>query len=272
MSASAQSHMLSPAVSADKATILDVSNVNVWFDGIGALRDVSFKVNAGEICGLIGPNGAGKTTLFNCINGLVPISGGQICFRGQSLQDVPTYQIVNLGISRTFQNIGLYGELSVLENVQLGGHSVSSGGFFSTALRMPWVRREEQDLRTQALKCLNEVGLADIAAQQTGILPYGTLKRIEIARALMSSPQLLMLDEPAGGLSHGEVAELGDLIRRLRRERQLTLLLVEHHMRLVMELCTHVGVLSQGAVLADGAPNDVQNNADVAAVYFGSSA
>lgn len=251
---------------------LDVKNVSVRFGGIAALRDVSFRVHTQEICGLIGPNGAGKTTLFNCINGLVPIDSGDICVAGQSLSQIPPRDVVYLGVSRTFQNLGLYGDLSVLQNVLLGGHSTSKAGFMAISFRLPSARREEQRLRDEALACLAEVGLAHLAHEKAANLPYGSLKRVEIARALMSSPKLLMLDEPAGGLSHGEVEELGEMIRRLRADRGLTVLLVEHHMRMVMDLCTHVVVMSQGTVLADGTPQAVQRNEEVASVYFGSAA
>ncbi|WJR77911.1 ABC transporter ATP-binding protein [Bradyrhizobium sp. NP1] len=264
-------HSSNNAAGAAKA-LLEVSEVSVSFGGIAALRGVSFVVRAQEICGLIGPNGAGKTTLFNCVNGLIPVDGGDIRVDGRSLGEIPPREVVYLGVSRTFQNVGLYGDLSVLQNVQLGGHSMSSAGFLATSLRLASARKEEARLRAEALARLAEVGLAHLADVQASSLPYGSLKRVEIARALMSSPKLLMLDEPAGGLSHGEVDELGEMLRRLRAERGLTILLVEHHMRMVMDLCTHVVVMSQGAVLADGTPQEVQKNEEVAAVYFGSAA
>ncbi len=253
------------------AALLQVSGVDVSFGGIQALKNASFKVEADEICGLIGPNGAGKTTLFNTVSGLVPIHAGQIEFLGQRIDTLAPHRIIGTGISRTFQNVGLYPDMSVLQNVQLGGHFGSRAGFLATAARLPWARREERSLREKALRHLEEIGLQDIALRRTGDLPYGTLKRVEIARALMSSPRLLMLDEPAGGLSHGEVEELGGTLRRLRRERGLTLLIVEHHMRMVMEICTHVVVLSQGAIIADGTPQEVQADDNVIAVYLGAA-
>ena len=251
---------------------LKVTGVGVNFGGIQALRNASFEVAPDEICGLIGPNGAGKTTLFNTVSGLVPIATGSIHFQGRRIDTLAPHRIIGTGISRTFQNVGLYPDMTVLQNVQLGGHFGSRAGFFATAMHLPGARREEAALRERALRHLADIGLADIAGRRTGDLPYGTLKRIEIARALMTSPRLLMLDEPAGGLSHGEVDELGKMLRRLRAESGVTLLIVEHHMRLVMALCTHVVVLSQGMIIADGTPQQVQADKDVIAVYLGAPA
>ncbi len=252
--------------------ILQVTDVGVNFGGIKALKNASFQVQQDEICGLIGPNGAGKTTLFNTVSGLVPIDTGQIHFQGRRIDNMAPHRIISTGICRTFQNVGLYPDMTVLQNVQLGGHYGSQAGFLATALGLPRARREERELRDRAMKHLADIGLESFAQRRTGDLPYGTLKRIEIARALMSSPKLLMLDEPAGGLSHGEVSELGAMLRRLRTESGMTLLVVEHHMRLVMELCTHVVVLSQGMIIADGTPEQVQANEDVIAVYLGAPA
>jgi branched-chain amino acid transport system ATP-binding protein len=252
--------------------LLEASDLRVRFGGVAALAGASFAVAEGEICGLIGPNGAGKTTLFNCISGLTAIDDGRLSFAGERIDGAPAHAIVRKGISRTFQNLGLYPEMSVIENVLLGGYSTGKGGFVAAALRWPRLRRDERRMRDLALAALRDVGLVHLAEQQTGSLPYGTMKRIELARALMSRPRLLLLDEPAGGLAHGEVEEFAALIRDLRRRYRLTILLIEHHMRFVMELCDHVVVLHLGATLADGRPEQVKRDPHVIAAYLGAAA
>jgi branched-chain amino acid transport system ATP-binding protein len=248
--------------------LLVVRDVEMHFGGVRALRGASLDIAEGQICGLIGPNGAGKTTLFNCISGLYRPQSGEIRYGGQSLLGKRTHEIVHLGIARTFQNLGLYPGLTVLENVQLGGQAVDSQGFFGPVARYRANRAREGALRDAALAHLDRLGLSNIAHRVAAGLPFGTLKRIELARALMSRPKLLMLDEPAGGLTHGEVDELAQLIRALRDEFSMTVLLVEHHMKMVMTYCRQVVVLNLGTTLASGTPAEVQANPEVAAAYL----
>jgi branched-chain amino acid transport system ATP-binding protein len=252
--------------------LLRVENVSVRFGGVRALDDVSCQVNVGEICGLIGPNGAGKTTLFNCITRLYAVAAGSISFFGQRIDTVPAREIVSLGIARTFQNVGIYPDMTVMENVALGAHHLHGARFFETVVR-PWISdAREREMTESCRAILRTLNLDTVEQEPTGNLPYGTLKRVEIARALAAKPRLLLLDEPAAGLNHSERIEFGELIKRIRDEFELTVLLVEHQMGLVMGLCGRLLVLHLGQLLAEGAPREISANPAVVTAYLGEAA
>jgi len=236
--------------------LLSIENLTRRFGGIVALDDVSFTVEPGEIVGLIGPNGAGKTTAFNVISRLYKANAGRVVFDGADLLRVSPHRVVRVGIARTFQNLALFAQMTVLENVLVGADT-----------RFGWFR--EREGARVAREVLADVGLAHLESAPAAGLPYGTLKRIELARALVSRPKLLLLDEPAGGLSHEELEELAAQVRRLRTEYGLTILLVEHHMNLVMGISDTVHVLDFGRMIASGKPPDVRANPAVIEAYLG---
>ncbi len=249
--------------------LLELRNVSKRFGGLVAVDDVSFDVEEGKIVGLIGPNGAGKTTVFNLISRIYDPDGGSIRFQGRDLLRLAPHQVLEAGIARTFQNVELFRSLSVLDNVMVAASCRLRVSVVEALLRPPWVGRKEQEARQRAMEVLALLGLERMAALPAGSLPFAIQKKVEMARALVAQPRLLLLDEPASGLNHEELMALGETIRAICKQMGVTTLVVEHHMSLVMGISDHVVVLNFGRKIAEGPPQEIARNPAVIEAYLG---
>jgi branched-chain amino acid transport system ATP-binding protein len=252
-------------------SLLQVQDISVRFGGIVALDGLSFDIDEGQICGLIGPNGAGKTTMFNVVSRIYQPSSGSLVYRGENLLDVPAHGIARRGIARTFQNLALFPTMTLLENVMVGAHARGHVGFARAVFRIG-AAKENRETRERAGELLTQLGLGPLMFRPAAGLPFGTLKRLEIARALAAQPDFLLMDEPASGLTHGEVDELGETIVRIRDQFRLTVLLVEHHMSMVMSVSDKVVAMEFGRKIAEGTPAEVQADDAVITAYLGTTA
>jgi branched-chain amino acid transport system ATP-binding protein len=248
--------------------MLRLTDIGKRFGGLTALEGISFSVTQGSITGIIGPNGAGKTTLFNVATGIYPPSQGAVLLQGKDISLLPPERRARLGLVRTFQNIELFGKMTVLENVMIGLHTQSKSGIFSCAFRMPWQMSEERRVREKAKEWLEFAGIPELANVEAGTLSFGKGRLLEIARAMALEPKLLLMDEPAAGLNSTETAELAELIKRIR-DFGVTVALVEHDMDLVMDICDALVVLNLGTMLAEGTPREIQDNQAVVTAYLG---
>jgi branched-chain amino acid transport system ATP-binding protein len=249
--------------------LLELRRVNHKFGGLQALTDVSLTLPEGGLLGLIGPNGAGKTTVFNLVSGVYRPLAGKIIFAGQEITGWPSYRIMAAGLGRTFQNIRLFKDMTALDNVRLGAFAQYDYSFFQVICRLPFFSRQEREFTSRAIAMLDRFGLRRYAQTPARNLPYGEQRRLEIARALISRPRLLLLDEPAAGMNQAETAALVDLLQELRQEYNLTILLIEHHMGVVRELCEQVQILDFGATIFTGTPQEAQQDLQVLEAYLG---
>jgi branched-chain amino acid transport system ATP-binding protein len=251
------------------SVLMELKNVSKSFGGIQAVSDMSFAVQPGELAGLIGPNGAGKTTVFNLITGVYDVTSGEIDFEGKSVNRLKTYEVVSLGIARTFQNLRLFAASSVLENVMTAAQQHHRYTFIEAVSHLGRWNSSERATRDESMELLERVGLADRASQAAGTLPYGLQRRLEIARALSLRPKMLLLDEPAAGMNADEVGQLNELIQNIHRDFTLTILLIEHHMDVIMAICPHIVCMNFGAKIAEGTPGAIQSHPEVLKAYLG---
>ncbi|MEG1823361.1 MAG: ABC transporter ATP-binding protein [Cloacibacillus sp.] len=251
------------------APVLELKDVNKAFGGVQAVRDMSFTIQKGELAGLIGPNGAGKTTIFNLVTGVYDVTSGQINFKGENLNKLKTYQVIRKGIARTFQNLRLFAASTVLENVMTAAQQHYTYSFAEALTHVGRWSGMEKKTRGESMELLERVGLADRADQAAGTLPYGLQRRLEIARAISLRPELLLLDEPAAGMNADEVEHLNGLIRAIHKDFDLTILLIEHHMDMVMAICPHIVCMNFGAKIAEGNPEQIQSDPEVLKAYLG---
>ena len=249
--------------------LLDVQNAGIQFGGLKAVSGFNMKINKGELVGLIGPNGAGKTTSFNLLTGVYVPTEGNIFFDGKKINGLPPFKVTRLGMSRTFQNIRLFDELSVLDNVKVAYHSLANDSVMSSVFRLPSYFKNEHEMENKAMEFLKIFELDKYKDETAKNLPYGKQRRLEIARALAANPHLLLLDEPAAGMNPFETKELMDLIAFIRKQFGLTILLIEHDMNLVMGICERIYVLDHGVLLAEGSPEEIRNNPKVVEAYLG---
>jgi branched-chain amino acid transport system ATP-binding protein len=252
----------------DYPLLLNTKKLSKDFGGVRALRDLDLDVRERLIQAVIGPNGAGKTTLFNVISGVIAPTRGNVYFRNEDITELPSHKIAHRGLTRTFQNLQLFADMTVLENVMVGMHRRSKGGFFASAVKTPWVMAEEKRIREESMEWLRFVGMEEHSATIAGSLPFGNQRVLELARGLASRPELLMLDEPAAGLNTRETQDLAQLIIRIK-DSGVTILLVEHDMELVMSISDHVTVIDQGHKIAEGEPDSVRNDENVLKAYLG---
>ncbi len=251
------------------SAILELKDVNKSFGGVQAVKDISFVIETGELAGLIGPNGAGKTTIFNLVTGVYDVTSGEIEFKGKNINRLKTYQVISLGIARTFQNLRLFAASSVLDNVMTAAQQHYKYSFFEAVSHLGRWKNMEKATKDESMELLERVGLADRADQAAGNLPYGLQRRLEIARAISLRPDLLLLDEPAAGMNAEEVEQLNELIKLIHSDFNLTILLIEHHMDMVMEICPHIVCMNFGAKIAEGSPDEIQTHPEVLKAYLG---
>lgn len=251
------------------SAILELKDVNKSFGGVQAVKDMSFVIETGELAGLIGPNGAGKTTIFNLVTGVYDVTSGEIEFKGKNINRLKTYQVISLGIARTFQNLRLFAASSVLDNVMTAAQQHYKYSFFEAVSHLGRWKNMEKATKDESMELLERVGLADRADQAAGNLPYGLQRRLEIARAISLRPELLLLDEPAAGMNAEEVEQLNELIKLIHSDFNLTILLIEHHMDMVMEICPHIVCMNFGAKIAEGSPDEIQTHPEVLKAYLG---
>jgi len=260
------------AQSNGNSTVLKIDGLTKFFGGLRAVHDFEVDIKEGELVGLIGPNGAGKTTIFNMITGIYPVSSGTVVFKKHNITDLPAHEVTHLGIGRTFQNIRIFPNLTVLDNVRVAYHSHASYGVFDGILRSRRFGRGEKEMTDRAMQFLSVFGLEKYQDSLAANLPYGEQRRMEIARALATEPDLLLLDEPAAGMNPGEIVELMELIHFIRDRFDLTILLIEHQMRVVMGVCEWITVIDFGEIIARGTPQEIRDNPRVVEAYLGSRA